>query len=229
MFQVEHVVANGMLIPQLQGKLLDFDRSSSTELQRLSEYLNPDLYDLLLDLKTLSRQLNDASAEIAPKVNIFGFNARLIGLGYRIISISSFTESYNLNRLENAVHLGLGMFVTSFMNKLDRKIPDMPFLAELLRSLVKYGFEDDQFVLLWILFLGDATILNHTDHEWLVPMIATVAHNLNLHNWDDVWTVLAQFPWVHALYDKSAQDLWFKTLGHLSFPYAVGSQGYLEN
>jgi hypothetical protein len=214
MFRVEHIMSSGMLAPGLESDSSRSRTSDSPELKPLSGYLTADLYLLLLDATAVSSQLNDAIATKLSKLNPYTFNGTIILLGYRALAISSLSGSYQLNQFENAVHLGIAMFVTTFMHKLDRKIPDMPFLAESLRSLVMCGFDNDQSILLWILFLGEASVLNHCDHEWLLPLIAQVAQKLHLVTWEGVLSVLSKLPWINGLYNTSAQALWENASSH---------------
>lgn len=220
MFRVEHLIANGMLIPEFSSTPSTNGAPQNPDFRRLSHCLSPDLHNLLLDTTSLAWHLNAASAKIVPKLNAYTFNGTIILLGYRVISISSLAESpHQLSRIENAVHLGLATFVTTFMTKLDRKIPEMPFLAESLRlSLVNIGDGGldgcDRSILLWALFLGDASVLSGSDYEWLVPMVAKVARQLELFTWEHILSVLVRFPWVNVLYNKSGRALWDMVCSH---------------
>lgn len=219
-FNVSHVLASRATIFGTRIDPLEHLRLNVVSLPGLSKHLGTDLHDVLLEATALARRLNDAAVSNTSKINLYTFNANMILLGYRVVSISSLIQSYQLSRLENAIHLGLAIFVTTFMNGLDRKIPHMPFMSELLRALVKFGFHDDQSVLLWLLFLGNATILDHSDHDWLVPMVATTALELGLHSWGEVLQVLMKLPWVNALYNRSSQSLWLEASTYYASPFA---------
>ncbi|KUL85903.1 hypothetical protein ZTR_06407 [Talaromyces verruculosus] len=217
-FNVSHVLAGRMVIFGTTIDPIEHLRLNVISLPGLSKNLGTDLHNALLEATALAAQLNDAAASNTSKVNLYTFNANIILLGYRVVAISSLSQSYQLSRIENAIHLGLAIFVTTFMNGLDRKIPNMPFMSELLRALVKYGFQDDHSVLLWLLFLGNATVLDPHDHNWLVPMVATTALVLGLHSWGDVLKLLVRLPWINVLYDKSGQSLWLQASTYYAPP-----------
>ena len=222
-FNVSHVLAGRIAIFGSKIDPLEHLRSTVISLPGLSRYLCTDLHNALLEATALAGQLNDAAASNTPKVNLYTFNANIILLGYQVVSISSLSQSYQLSRIENAIHLGLAIFVTTFMNGLDRKIPRMPFMSELLRALVKFGFQDDSAVLLWLLFLGNATVLDPSDHDWLVPMVATTALDLGLHSWSEVLKLLVRLPWINALYDRSSESLWQRASTYYASPFAESS------
>lgn len=207
-FHVSHILAGHMAIFGATIDPLEHLRSHVISLPGLLNHLGTDLHDALLEATALAKRLNDAAASNTCKVNLYRFNANILLLGYRVVSISSLSQSYQLSRIENAIHLGLAIFVTTFMNGLDRKIPHMPFMSELLRALLKSGFQDDYAVLLWLLFLGNATVLDPSDHTWLGPMVATAASKLGLHSWSEMLKLLVRLPWINALYDRSAHELW---------------------
>ncbi|OKL61371.1 hypothetical protein UA08_03704 [Talaromyces atroroseus] len=209
MFRVEHLMSSDLFLTAVGANSSNFEGSDRPEYKELFGYLAPDLYELLIDTTTLSGRINYASTTKLTKLNPYAFNATIIFLGYRVLEISSLSMSCQLSQIENAVHLGIAMFVTTFMNKLDRRMPDMPFLAESLRSLVKCSFDNDKSVLLWILLLGEVSVLTYDDRDWLLPMVAQVAQELDLVTWGDVLTVLSKLPWIYALYNKPAQALWY--------------------
>lgn len=217
-FNVSHVLAGRMVIFGPAIDPLERLRSQVISLPGLSEQLGADLHNALLEAKALAGQLNDATSSNTRKVNLYTFNANILLLGYRVVYISSLSQSYQLSRIKNAIHLGLAIFVTTFMNGLDRKIPNMPFMSELLRALVRFGFQDDHTVLLWLLFLGNATVLDFTDYDWLVPMVATTALELGLKSWAEVLKLLVRLPWVNALYDRSGQSLWLQASTYYATP-----------
>lgn len=228
-FNVSHVLAGRMAIFGTTIDPLEHLRSHIISLPGLPKQLVADLHNALLEATALAGQLNDATASNTRKVNLYTFNANAILLGYRVVSISPLSQSYQLNRIENAIHLGLAIFVTTFMNGLDRKIPNMPFMSELLRALIKFDFHDDYIILLWLLFLGNATILDFSDHDWLVPMVATTALELGLQSWAEVLKLLVRLPWINALYDRSGQSLWIQASTYYATPLAESSSSYPDS
>ncbi|KAL3705745.1 hypothetical protein TMatcc_006754 [Talaromyces marneffei ATCC 18224] len=219
-FNVSSVLTSRMIIFGTKIDHLENLTANVVSLPGLSNQLGIELHNALLEATALAGQLNDAVASSTSKVNLYTFNANIILLGYRIISISSLSQSHQLTRIENAIHLGLSIFVTTFMNGLDRKIPRMPFMSELLRALIKFGLQDDHSILLWLLFLGNATVLDPSDHDWLAPMVAITALELGLHSWGEILKMLVGLPWVNTLYNRSGQSLWLKVSTYYASPFA---------
>ncbi|TVY48307.1 hypothetical protein LOCC1_G001955 [Lachnellula occidentalis] len=173
-----------------------------------------ELLDLLIDITDFAWHLNDSSAEQRPKLKFYAFHDIILLLGYRFIHISPLGRPCLTSCLENALHLGLGAFIMTFLGGIDRKIADAPLLSELARSAAQGEFNDtpeSQEVLLWILFIGAASIFKQADDIWLIPKTAHTIHVLGLCTWEDVAEKLARFPWVDALHSKVGQALWYKS------------------
>lgn len=169
---------------------------------------NLKLANLLNEALSLAIMLNNASFDAHEKLNVYAFNAHVVFLGYQIVALCSLRQSSQLDKLEHAVHLGLANFIVTFLNTLDRKFPAMPYMAKLLRSLLRSGWKESPLLLLWLAFLGDATILDPNDHEWLVPMVAMLTKELNMNTWSEVADGLHQLPWIDNIYNKSGERLW---------------------
>ncbi|RDW60302.1 hypothetical protein BP5796_11908 [Coleophoma crateriformis] len=195
---------------------------------RLLARLSANLQDLLVDMTNLAWLLNDASAGYRPKVHGYTFQDAFLQLGYRIVDISPLGGPRPSNRLENAVHLGLTAFFITLFCGLDYKMMKSPLLNDLARSAAQEPFDGDQEnqeVLLWLLFIGGAAVFRQPDDAWLTPKTIHTMQALDLHTWDDVRQMLAKFPWVTAIHDKAGRlqtcsqghlDYFHRTIGHPS-------------
>lgn len=177
----------------------------------LFKQLHVDLQGLLRDITGLASLLNDAGAGHRPKLNGYELEDTLLVLGYRLVSICPLGGLRPTSRLDNAVHLGLTAFMVTFLPRLDCRIADNPLLSNLARSAVQEHFGDErenQEVLLWILFIGGASVFKQSDETWLIPKAIRTLRALGLHAWEGVYETLAKFPWVDALHNKAGQALW---------------------
>ncbi|KAL4918203.1 hypothetical protein BDW62DRAFT_210677 [Aspergillus aurantiobrunneus] len=136
------------------------------------------------------------------------FHNTIILFGYCLLQISPLNSSSesdasltsNMNALEDAVHLGLIAFLVTFLRGLDHRIADQSLLSHRLRLAiqklllcVQEGPESQAVdnVLLWTLFIGTV----HCNQA------------VGLSTWENVKQVLANFPWVNALHDRTGITL----------------------
>lgn len=167
--------------------------------------LSTDLQILLIEITNLAWSLNDATADRQPKVDGHKFHQTLLRLGYRLVQFSPLGGARPCDNLESAIHLGLTAFVITFLVGLDRKIVYMPLLSELVRSATLQAFNDEEEneILLWLLFVSGTSIFKPTDDEWLLPKIMQMMELLSLKTWEDVARMLAKYPWVNVAHDKT--------------------------
>ena len=157
------------------------------------------------------------SAEHKKKLDGYTFHDILILMGYRLIHISPLLGPRLASRIENALHLGLTAFMTTFLLGLGLTVPEFPLLSKLARSAAQGNFDEDkenQEVLLWVFFIGRASIFREADDVWLIPRVTGTMLALGLHTWEDLSRTLSKFPWVSALHNKPGQTLWHRSRSH---------------
>jgi hypothetical protein len=175
--------------------------------------LSTDLQDALVDITALASLLNNIPGCEA-KLDSHTFHDVLILIAYRLIHIMPLNNLRSASGLENALHLSLVAFITSFFRSIGGKLPVFPLLSRLARSAAEGRLEEDvetQEIFLWTLFIGRATIFSQQDDVWLAPRIAGITRALDFCTWEAVHKALSKFPWVNALYNKSGQALWDKS------------------
>lgn len=173
-----------------------------------------ELQRLFVDLTSLAWRLNDARTGLQPKINDRIYYYTVLLHGYRLVNFSPLNGPRPTSGLENAIHLGLTAFIMTLFLGFDFKIKDVSLASDLARAAVQGQFDEEQEgqkLLLWVLFMGGASIFSQADDVWLNPKIASTMHALDLHTWQDVSQVLAKFPWVHATHDKAGQALWCRS------------------
>lgn len=191
-----------------------FQRSASLPNAQLFGTVSADLQNHVIDITSLAWLVNDAAAGRRPKLNPKAFHDTLLLLGYHIVNFSPLGGPRPTNYLENAIHLGLTMFITTFLQGLDYKMADGPLLYKLAFSAAQERYIDnkeEKELLLWILFIGAASVFKEPDNTWLIPKTRLILDFLCLDTWDDVYRTLVKFPWVHVTHDKAGQALWHKS------------------
>ncbi|KAF7853358.1 uncharacterized protein EAF02_012012 [Botrytis sinoallii] len=193
-----------------ESRNLDFYKNKAMSCALVSLPLSTDLLVLLVDIISFTLLLNDAVVGRASPLGGHKLHSTLLFLGYRLLSIYPLGDCRPKNPLENAIHLGLASFISTFMRGLDGKVPVNPLLASLLRSstheLSKSRFESPE-ALLWLLLMGKASIFESLDDTWLASDIRHTMQVLNLQGHTDVQRKLESFPWVYALHDKEVISL----------------------
>ncbi|KFY93114.1 hypothetical protein V498_04558 [Pseudogymnoascus sp. VKM F-4517 (FW-2822)] len=215
-FRAEDIVPNSTsLFGRFNGPEINYDIELTNVIDpRLSEHLSANLQAVLRDMGSLARLMNDASARRCPRIRPYIFLDTVILLGYRLIQVSPLAGPRPSNRLENAVHVGLAVYMMAFLRGLDMKVTHVPLISDLARSVVQndVGSERvDREIVLWILFVGETSAFGDADHGWLIPKIAETTRFLGIDTWEGVSRILATFPWVNDVHGKSAQALWYKS------------------
>lgn len=177
--------------------------------------LRADIQELLLDIIAISRRLNIISTKRLQKLSSYRFHDTIILVGYRLIHISPLYGL--LSGLDDAVHLGLAAFLLTFLRRLDYKVSDMPLLHKLFTAAVEQlnDKESSQELLLWLLFIGEASIFSQADDLLIVPIAIRTMDALDLHTWQDVRHTLGKWPWVNTLHDKNGEALWSRSASDL--------------
>ncbi|TGO28341.1 hypothetical protein BPAE_0029g00720 [Botrytis paeoniae] len=188
----------------------DFYKNKAISCALVSLPLSTDLLILLVDTIHFARLLNEAVVGRALPLGGHKLHNTLLFLGYRLLSMYPLGDCRPKSSLENAIHLGLVSFISTFMRGLDGKVPVNSLLASLLRSSIRELSESkcgSPEALLWLLLMGKASIFGSLDNTWLALDISQTMQFLNLSGHTDVQQKLESFPWVYALHDKEVRAL----------------------
>ncbi|KFZ02795.1 hypothetical protein V502_11511 [Pseudogymnoascus sp. VKM F-4520 (FW-2644)] len=215
-FIAEDIVPNSTaLFGRFIGSEINYNQVVTNVIDpRLSKHLSTSLQTIFIDMNSLARLMNDAGAGHRPRIKPYIFLDTVILLGYRLLQVSPLSGSRPFSLLENAVHIGLAVYLMAFLRGLDMKATNIPLIADLARSVAQdhVGSERvDRDVILWILFVGRASAFGEADDEWLIPKMAETMRSLGIDSWEGVSSVLATFPWVSDIHGKSAQAHWYKS------------------
>ncbi|OBT82419.1 hypothetical protein VE02_09391 [Pseudogymnoascus sp. 03VT05] len=213
-FSAEDVVPNSAaLFGRFKGSELNYD-TNMIDHPRLSKYLSNNLQSVFIDMNSLARLMNDASAGHCPRIKPYVFLDTIILLGYRLLQVSPLSGPRPFSNLENAVHVGLAVFIRTLLRGLSMKVSNVPLVSDLARSVAQDHVcreQVDKEVILWILFIGRASAFEEADDEWFFPKMAETTRSLGIDSWEGVSRVLATFPWVNDIHGKSSQALWYKS------------------
>lgn len=172
--------------------------------------LSPQLHSMLVDVMTVSWFLDGHEGQ-GVKLNSYTFHDLLVYLGYGLLHIAPLAGRQYLNHLENIVQLGLIAFLATFLFPLGHHRVDCPRLSSTIYSAAQNDFNEDmesQQALLWMLFIGRATIFSEDEEVWMLPRMKKAMTILAIHTWEDVSRTLCKFPWLRNIHTKSAKLLW---------------------
>lgn len=215
-FRAEDIVPKSTaLFGHSDGSEISYDQALTDLIDhRLSKHLRTNLQAVFIGMSNLARLMNDVCAGRCPRIKSYVFLDTVILLGYRLIQVSPLSGPRQLSCLENAVHVGLAVYITAFLRGLDMKVTEVPLIFNLARLVAQnhVGCEQvDKEVILWILFLGRVSAFGEADDEWLIPKMAGILSSLGIDSWEGVNKVLGKFPWVGDVHGKSGQELWYKS------------------
>jgi hypothetical protein len=183
---------------------------------RLSDLVFPQanpsgIESIILDINTIASYLNQTSRlnKLTPQV----YQDLLLDLCYRLLESSPLDGPRPADPLENAVHIGLTAFVSTFIIFFGRRrrICFAALSACLSQAIQNqsWTFEDsNQKFLLWLSVISGITIFNQEDRLWLLPMIRHTALMLGIQSWEALQSLLLEYPWVRILHSDASKGLW---------------------
>ncbi|KAL7919876.1 hypothetical protein ACQKWADRAFT_299904 [Trichoderma austrokoningii] len=180
--------------------------------QKLRKQLGAELCVLWDSIAALSTLVNEASAGERSKLPTVQFLRSHIWIGHKLLNYAPLSSLRSLNRTQNIAHLGLLTIISSFLCGLDRRVTENFILSQMIRKEASIeSNEEDQELLLWLLFLGAAVILQDPSHDtWLVPKTWETMQKLQLITWDGIVGALSNFPWINDFYEKETLALYYR-------------------
>ncbi|EHK20396.1 uncharacterized protein TRIVIDRAFT_48760 [Trichoderma virens Gv29-8] len=169
------------------------------------DMLEPYLHDILVDTMGVVLLFNNGV-----QLDLETLQEMILSLGYRIIQFHPSGEERRLWLLQASYHIGLTIFtLTVFLHAGRRQILDYERVDRRLKEILDTDLEDHYPELaLWLSMLGGLWASDGYDGHWLPPRIRPMAMRLDIHSWEEVYTIIDHFPWVHALHDDSGRALW---------------------
>lgn len=180
--------------------------------QRFREQFGTELCGLWDNVAVLSTLVNEASAGKRSKLPTIEFLRSHIWLGHKLLKYAPLSLSRSLSRTQNKAHLGLLTIISSFLCGLDRRVTENSVLSQMIRKEASLEPDDeDQGLLLWLLFLGAAVILQDPSHDaWLIPKTWKIMQKLQVYTWSEIMGILSEFPWINDYYEKESLALYYR-------------------
>jgi hypothetical protein len=172
--------------------------------------LREDLRESFVDTMVLARFVNVNVSEPQKRNSMdgFAFHDLLLLVGHRLIQICALGDSRQLKPLENCIHLGLLACLVTLMGSLAQRRPQYPLLASLIRTVARSDYfrqdadKEGRRALLWLLFMGRASVLTSADDEWLDGKILDAMKAGEIRTMENLSVVLSMFPWITVLHDR---------------------------
>lgn len=172
--------------------------------------MSPCIQDVFLDILSVDHYFKAHITHLS-KLKPEPFQAILIRISYKLISLSELKTGKPTENLENLLRLAMTAFMTTFWFQYGRKNQMFPFLYNRLRTTIESTIEDDsrpQELVLWSLLIGKGSLFTDAGDIWLVPRFAQLAIVLNLKSWEDTRHIIRRYPWVTILHERPGKDLW---------------------
>ncbi|KAL7967506.1 hypothetical protein HDV63DRAFT_406726 [Trichoderma sp. SZMC 28014] len=190
----------------------DLKSPSAISSQRFREQFGTELCGLWDNVAVLSTLVNEASAGKRSKLPTVEFLRSHVWLGHRLLKYAPLSSFRSLNHVQNIAHLGLLTIISSFLCGLDRRVTENSVLSQMIRREASLEPDDeDQGLLLWLLFLGAAVILQDPSHDaWVIPKTWKTMQKLQVNTWNEIIGILSKFPWINDYYEKESLALYYR-------------------
>ncbi|UKZ73630.1 hypothetical protein TrVFT333_001278 [Trichoderma virens FT-333] len=155
------------------------------------DMLEPYLHDILVDTMGVVLLFNNGV-----QLDLETLQEMILSLGYRIIQFHPSGEERRLWLLQASYHIGLTIFtLTVFLHAGRRQILDYERVDRRLKQILDTDLEDHYPELaLWLSMLGGLWASDGYDGHWLPPRIRPMAMRLDIHSWEEVYTIIDHFP-----------------------------------
>ncbi|PNP47968.1 hypothetical protein THARTR1_10387 [Trichoderma harzianum] len=188
----------------LARKKIDFDGNVAASCPQ-HDLLEPYLHGILVDMMGATSLFNNGV-----KLDLETLQEMIFSIGYRLTQFRPSEEERRLWQLQDAYHTGLTIWtLTVFLHGGRRQILDYERLDRRLKEILDSDLEDYHPELaFWLSIIGGIWASDGYDEHWLPPRVRPMAMRLNIRSWDEAYTILSHFPWIHALHDDPGHALW---------------------
>lgn len=185
---------------------------STISSQRFRNQFGTELCDLWDNVAALSTLVNEASAGERSQLPTVEFLRSHIWIGHKLLKYAPLNSSRSLNRIQNIAHLGLLTIISSFLCGLDRRLTENSILSQMIcKEASLEPNNEEQEILLWLLFLGAAVVLQDPCHDaWLIPKTWETMQKLQVNTWSEIMENLSRFPWINDFYERESLALYYR-------------------
>lgn len=188
-----------------QGFFMD---STLVDVKSSSNKINPALRQVLVDATNVACLFNRADTNL--KLNPAVYQEIIISIGGRLVGFHPLGDPPLTMKLEAAYHIGLIVFLTTMFIQIGRRrFLKYGLVGQCLKNLIHSGLdEDDNDLLLWLLFIGGISVLGGSEQSWVIVRIRTMTTLMGLGSWTELRNHLGRFPWIGSLHDCAGRALW---------------------
>jgi len=167
--------------------------------------LDPFLRQILLDVTDIASLFN-----MDYKIDPQKLQEVVVSVGCRLVRFHPLCGPQLEIKLESAFHIGLTSFMTTlFIQFGRRRFLKYGLVTQYLKNVIDRGLdEEDNDLMLWLLFIGGTSVLAGADQAWLVSRTQQAVQSLGIKSWAELHQCLVQFPWINSLHDKVGKALW---------------------
>jgi hypothetical protein len=176
------------------------------------------MQDVVHKIITMTNLFNRGGA--ARKLQPLEFQNMVMSVSYQLLSIDSVDGSHLANPFSKGLHRGLLAFVATFLAHVGQQ--QRPH-HEVLRRQFQGIFSNQNFcdsinpeTYTWLLFAAGMSILDMERHAaWFKSRLSKALSKLDIMVWQSAYQVLRKYPWVAAIHDELALNLWRTCFGHV--------------
>ena len=186
---------------------LSLDRTSAASAIRHNG-LDPNLYEILLDVKSLTSLFNNILADLTIDLNTF--HEMLVSICCRLIRFHPLQSPRQESNIDAVYHIGLTVFmITLFLQYGGRQTSPYELVSLRLRDVLDGELNElDDDLVLWLMFVGSIWVSGGTDGSWIISKIRRLARRLGINSWAKVQRSVSTFPWISALHDQLGRIVW---------------------
>lgn len=141
----------------------------------------------------------------------------ILSLSYRLLKFRTLNEAKVMLDKHSAHHMALvAVLMTVLMQHTPRRILKLQLAIECLETIFLLSIsndDDDEFVL-WFAIITNMWIMGERDQEWLVQIIRDRSARLGLSSWEEVQTIMQEFPWIDQIHDEPGRKIWNSVQKH---------------
>lgn len=169
--------------------------------------LNPYLRGILSDMLNICCLLNSDPRQSI--LDLLGFEEIFVSVCYSLLRFIPIKDSTGRIGSQEACHLGLLLFVLTMFFQVGRnRIIEFEALSLRLHAFLNDLCENGTDLSLWVLALGGIWASGSMKSEVSASKVRRFTQQKGIDSWDKFQERLIKFPWIHAVHDGPAHQLW---------------------
>lgn len=185
--------------------------------------LDPHLKAVLSDTMRICFLFNSNPGQ--PILDLAGLEEVFVATCYRLLRFIPVRASTVQTSLETACHLGLLMFImTAFFQIGQARIIDFEVLSLRFNDILTSDLcAPNHDISIWLMTIGSIWHSKGVQNDLITTKIRQQAQQRGIRSWGDFRGCLQKFPWIQALHDRPAYQIWTQVQQNHQ---ALGLKGY---